>query len=992
MKKISFNDIGVYYLRNFLNLYRGHLKSSKRILIISSIGLILALTIVSSTNYYFDNSKVALIDNYFNSGYGTSRSSDISISFNRPFPYNESIVSKTRQLIAQTAKDYHINSIQEITSIAYLNNLELVINASDSQGNSLISGKQSIPIIQLNSSVLQELNAINTISPIINNSEVPTEAFTNNIPNIYFLSFDPTYAQIKLNLSSTRNTYLYDCNYCSYTPHNYSIKMAGAASINFNQYIYNGSGKLQNPYYNKYPKLKSLLSKISGNSGFVLLTPDLKSFSNILDQSFYNSLFSSPIIPRFYYSFSIYFDYGKIDPYNANSFVQTINNYLQVLYVNIYTQIPGVTLLVLQFNSRFAFLDVQNVVSDILVLLLLISLPVLITTIFVINYSFGLINKNIIRQIGIYKTRGAKSRLIFIFQLVDMALIIVFSIMVALFTGIPLTALVLRTDFLLSFNYPPPTYLVLNFIPVSNLLLYFGVVLLLLVNIFRLRRLSLLSISETEDPVERGEPFWKTHYIDLFLLAFGLLMYFTLLGMDQNPNLQILLEPVINIISLLMLPAPFALVIGLILVVNRIIPVILNKIGNKLWLKTGGLVAFSFKNVIRHREASTRAVMLIAILLTFLVLFYSLPTSLIANSEKNLYYTNGADVTGSFTYGYNQTDLNIIQENFSQYLNAYSPYVILSTYSSSVLKEYNVLLVNTSSYLNAAYTNFNLGLSKGLSNDINNLNASNSTLNILADRSILQDHHAAIGGNIQLIHQNKQITMHLIDTFTHWPMLMSKINYQNPYYAIGNISYYLNTINLNVSNSPFKTVIANGVFFNFKAGVNQTLISTWIQGNTSINIQTNKIVSVQLHKQYSTVQFLLELGQINNDVLMVLIIAMAVLIMFAYLQLNERKREIYTERALGMKLLQIASLFFIEGIILSITSVVIGIVVGWFLMELLAFVIFNPLNSFPAFEILIPMNYVLITSALILLVSILVSVIPAYYVTKQDISNSFGEV
>ena len=384
--------------------------------------------------------------------------------------------------------------------------------------------------------------------------------------------------------------------------------------------------------------------------------------------------------------------------------------------------------------------------------------------------------------------------------------------------------------------------------------------------------------------------------------------------------------------------------------------------------------------------------MLIAILLTFMVFFYSLPFSLVANSEKSLYYTNGADITGSFNYGYNQTDLNIIQDNFSQYLNGFSPYVILNTYPSSVLKDYNVLLINTSSYLKSAYLNFDLGLTKSLSNDINNLNVNNSTLNILADRSVLQDKRGSIGDTIQVIHENNQISMHIIDSFKHWPMLMPQLSYQHPYYAIGNISYYLNTIHLNVSNSPFNSVIANGVFFNFKSGINQTLISTWIQGNTSININTNKIVSVQLHKQYSAIQFIMELGQINNNVIMVVIIAMAVIVMFAYLQLNERRSEIFTERALGMKLKQLAMLFFIESIILSVTSVIVGIGVGWFLMELLAFVIFNPLNTFPAFEILIPMNYVLITSVLILLVSILVSVIPAYYVTKQDISNSFGEV
>ena len=52
---------------------------------------------------------------------------------------------------------------------------------------------------------------------------------------------------------------------------------------------------------------------------------------------------------------------------------------------------------------------------------------------------------------------------------------------------------------------------------------------------------------------------------------------------------------------------------------------------------------------------------------------------------------------------------------------------------------------------------------------------------------------------------------------------------------------------------------------------------------------------------------------------MTLGISMIVLIMFSYLQLHERRREVFTERALGIKLIQITSLFLIETTILSLT-------------------------------------------------------------------------
>ena len=77
--------------------------------------------------------------------------------------------------------------------------------------------------------------------------------------------------------------------------------------------------------------------------------------------------------------------------------------------------------------------------------------------------------------------------------------------------------------------------------------------------------------------------------------------------------------------------------------------------------------------------------------------------------------------------------------------------------------------------------------------------------------------------------------------------------------------------------------------------------------------------------------------------------------------------------------------------ILSMTSLILGLGVGIFLMELLAGVLFNPTQTYPGYQVIIPLDIISITVVLVLVSSILVSVLPAYYVTKQDISKSFGE-
>ena len=230
--------------------------------------------------------------------------------------------------------------------------------------------------------------------------------------------------------------------------------------------------------------------------------------------------------------------------------------------------------------------------------------------------------------------------------------------------------------------------------------------------------------------------------------------------------------------------------------------------------------------------------------------------------------------------------------------------------------------------------------------------------------------------------------MQIVDSFKNWPILKSHRG--SNFDAIGDITYYLQTLNKTLIGSLISDINEQGILFNFKDGVNQTLISSWIEGNTSITITS---LTAEAQKQYYTgIQFRLTVGQINNDILMVIAISMIVLVMFAYLQLTERKKEIYTERALGMKLRQLALLFLIETVILSLTSSFLGISVGFFLMELLALLILNPEQSYPTFELIFPIELIIGTIALILISSLIVSIIPAYYVTKQDISKSFGEM
>jgi len=89
--------------------------------------------------------------------------------------------------------------------------------------------------------------------------------------------------------------------------------------------------------------------------------------------------------------------------------------------------------------------------------------------------------------------------------------------------GIPISSLVTKTDFLLSFNKATNYDIVGRFIDnltsIVGTLFVFSIIISLLVNLRRTIKLANISIVETEDPTEKTDPYWKKHYLDEFYFS-----------------------------------------------------------------------------------------------------------------------------------------------------------------------------------------------------------------------------------------------------------------------------------------------------------------------------------------------------------------------------------------------------------------------------------------------------------------------------------------
>ena len=87
-----------------LSLYQGHLKSSKKTLIISTIGLIIALSLVSSSLYYLDNSRHQLILTSFSKGENSGN--DVVINLQNDYTNTSPNLSSINTAISQIITKY----------------------------------------------------------------------------------------------------------------------------------------------------------------------------------------------------------------------------------------------------------------------------------------------------------------------------------------------------------------------------------------------------------------------------------------------------------------------------------------------------------------------------------------------------------------------------------------------------------------------------------------------------------------------------------------------------------------------------------------------------------------------------------------------------------------------------------------------------------------------------------------------------------------------
>ncbi|KPK88133.1 MAG: hypothetical protein AMS27_00350 [Bacteroides sp. SM23_62_1] len=623
-------------------------------------------------------------------------------------------------------------------------------------------------------------------------------------------------------------------------------------------------------------------------------------------------------------------------------------------------------------------------VYGLLIILLLLSFPVLCIALYLVVYSFSLIKRQKQEQIGIIKTRGGSWFQILIVLLGEMLLSTILAVILGFLLSTFLADVVLRsTNYLEFLGLPVPIRITIDM--VQNLILW-GLIFALLLNFRNIIRMSRQEITETLEPVETRPPVWKRYYLDVVMFCIGTATWVILMTLIRSggdiygPATYILYM----LVSLLGLPAPFFMFFGTIMVISRFFPLLMKKLAEIFWRIEGGINAFAIRNIVRHKHAANRAVLLITLALSFSILSSSLVYSLDETEHLKYYYKIGADLTIPTGNSLNTTILQSLEQNVSHLASISGVYSIWSYYSSNHnYRNYQFLFVDPNTYAETAFVDPSFKLSDSLSDLMDEIN-DNQTIILYQGNLEAYISKPKIGDNISLAFENlttsEYLSFRVGGTFKYWPQ-MFPYEWDDPrdnYWIIGSLRMYdqLNQSGyLDIPKASYQAKIDS--LDNIDITIER------IHNVTGITPQSPALD----YREYKTgFGRRFSLSILNSDLIVCITVAVIGVIMFAFFTYVERGKEIGVERALGMTQLQTAQSFLVEAATILAFGSIIGYFTGaYFMTMFLQIIQFG--ESIPPIVVTHPTTLLLQIILGIGITAGIGTIVPAYLATRKDISR-----
>ena len=638
-------------------------------------------------------------------------------------------------------------------------------------------------------------------------------------------------------------------------------------------------------------------------------------------------------------------------------------------------------------------------------LILLFSFPLILVSLFLFYFSLSSIEGRKERILSQLKIRGISPNQIRIILFLEVLFSAIIAALFAINLGSLLSSILMKSSGILQFNNPsvPLSYpSELNWrIPVL------GVFMALSLNLPNLYKFPNVDIEESLEANVESEPFWVKHNLDFIVLLIALLFWISVflipLSYDAQEFLITTFGGPILIITILAVP----LVTGryFMQVVTRIVLVI------KIPLD---IMNMSLKNLITHKAFTAQ---LVAVLTAAMMLTFSGLVITSTMDHRNLAlerYNTGADIviqnidfTNPEIQNAIQTPHVLTSTNIRDVVKRFTYLDVASQVDPAQFPAYHFFGVNTSNFGDTAYWESQYS-SVDISVLMNQLgNISNG---IILTSQEAKSQNLVVGDSFDYNYgfKGKQnITFQLVGTVDYFPRLVDKIELPN-----SDGIYSIDTMRMILSLSTLNYMIEQGLGGSLNPldkdisliyirtdGTDPEQVALTINGNL-VGLADYYQISVYTQEQ-STVFDIIgndpEIAEFQGKItfltlhailIFTVIITIMAIALYSFIFLKDRKKEFGIYRALGMTGRQITAMIFFEVLWIILISIGMGVISGIFLAFVLFRVMLGNLNFVvPPFSLVLPYSVLSQIIGMFLLMAVVLAFIPALSTTRKQTGN-----
>ncbi len=944
-------------LRNNWKIAISSLRSNKKSLLLTTIGLTIALSVSFQMILFLIGSKGALLGTFLSGQYskglfgGVISDEAIAIDigpdfegviYDNGYPTNEFDQAIEKDLL-KIASDNGYNDF--IGSSRVCSVTDITLHHRRTSTGTIV--ESDVTLIGLSEKDIQFLRYISPIGFSEVNSTHQLIIYTrlHRTNNIYVPE------DSKFNISS------------NLAPGNHEITLAGGIpfdyyALEFNyRSVYNQFLRRFGYSLVKVPSI-IMISTLDGVGG---LLEDMGVETASLVQKYYVNI---DVDYSHYGVFSENKDYLK----NANfentlqsNVLQSTNTYFTFVYSRI------------NYNLKLFYDDFNYIQTIILVL----TFPPIAIAFFMINFSFNIVRSQNVHHINLLKARGATNRQVLYALLLEMGVSTTISLILGSLLGIPLLQLIGKTSGFMEFksDLPVADYGYTAIWALIIIILTSGITLSLIINLPRIIGLSRLKVKNVAGEEERKKkPIWEEFRFDRIIgiyAVFSVAMYFIAIEFTSG-DIQT------TMILIFGVTAPVAIVVGVSLLISRGFTPAIRKLGDKLWAKGGGTFALSLKNLTHQKKQTSRAVILIIVTLSFGIVSAVVPSTIDFNTHQRWDYVLGADIV--------VTDyLNL--DEIADYVKSLDSVASVSNIISVEESEINLgwgkttttmLGINPDTFQDAGFMQpLRYGFNLPLKTLIKKLKTPG---NILVQKDNLRDAGLRVGNSF---------VSHL----------------GNHYNIIGKFKYFPNTVigsDLSESVSSQKYIV--GSILTVDRLLDDYQCSYYVK---SLYIKQKKpntgvAIAAMIQDKYPSVQIVvsedgaagnLEMparlstyAMLNSSFLTTMICTIAGISIYSLLILFDRSKELAITRALGARNKEIYYSFMYETLLIMGIGIGIGLPLGIAVSAIISNII-NSRNQVPPLTIDVPWLSLLIILILALVIAAISAMIPAYYTIKKEIND-----